>query len=201
MSAAEDVLSRVSISEVFTALTGTAPRCYGGDRWRGPATWRNGTGFNVSMDDGHGLWHDFVTGEGGGVLDLVIRIRGGSRADALRWAADLAGVSLDDGPPRRISAREYEEAACIRTNAPYFAVAAQAMAEERLEKLPVIDPERRVHTTLLASLWISPEGVYRTWSADQPALAAALVYAGRRHVERRQEKAARELMELWDAKG
>jgi hypothetical protein len=42
------------------------------------------------------VWHDFVTNEGGGVLDLVVRIRGGSRQDALKCLAEFAGVQLHD---------------------------------------------------------------------------------------------------------
>jgi hypothetical protein len=74
------------------------PRRTGQDTCRAPAIWRAGDGFNVSMDDARGLWHDFTTGEGGGVPDLVGRIRGSSRADALRWSADLAGVPIEDEP-------------------------------------------------------------------------------------------------------
>jgi hypothetical protein len=50
------------------------------------------------LNDEKGCWHDFVAGEAGGVLALVQRVRGGTRAEALRWVADLAGVTLDDRP-------------------------------------------------------------------------------------------------------
>jgi hypothetical protein len=88
-----DVLERVRISEVWAALGGPKLR-----RMRGPAFWRDGDGLNVSLDDSRGVWHDFVTDQGGGVLDLVIQARGGNRADALRWCAELAGIPLDDKP-------------------------------------------------------------------------------------------------------
>lgn len=32
------------------------------------------------------------------MIDLVVRVRGGSRPDALRWLADLAGIPLDNRP-------------------------------------------------------------------------------------------------------
>jgi hypothetical protein len=99
MSAVQDVLSRVRISDVYHALTGAAPRRAGQDAWRAAAPWRGGDSQDsVSGNDARGVWHDFVSGECGGILDLVQRIRGGNRADALRYAADLAGVPLDNKP-------------------------------------------------------------------------------------------------------
>ncbi|MGZ9052923.1 MAG: DUF7146 domain-containing protein [Rhodoplanes sp.] len=35
-----------------------------------------------------GFWHDFATGARGGVLDLVVRERGGDRSDAFDWLRD-----------------------------------------------------------------------------------------------------------------
>src|SRR5689334_18557606 len=84
-----EILASIKISQVYRALTGKEPRRSGVNRWRAVAVWRGGDGFNVSLDDGRGLWHDFTTGEGGGILDLVVRVVGGSRQDALRWVADL----------------------------------------------------------------------------------------------------------------
>ena len=43
-----------------------------------------------------GRWHDFEVGEGGGVLDLVVRERGCDRAGAARWLRDAGSVvSMD----------------------------------------------------------------------------------------------------------
>jgi hypothetical protein len=61
------------------------------------------------MDDRRGVWHDFVTGEGGGVLDLVQRAQGVNRADALRYVADFAGVKLDDRPATHSERRLFAE--------------------------------------------------------------------------------------------
>lgn len=54
--------------------------------------WRYGTRGSLSIDVGRGLWCDFETGEGGGLLKLVQRVRGGSLAEAARWlkAGDCA---------------------------------------------------------------------------------------------------------------
>jgi hypothetical protein len=65
---------------------------------RFPAAWRNGQGYNVDFDDDRGVWHDFVTGEGGGILDLVGKLRGCSRKEALHWLAGFAGYALPGQP-------------------------------------------------------------------------------------------------------
>jgi hypothetical protein len=88
----------VKISEVYYALTGKQPRRVGSDAWRGAALWRGGDGLNVSLNDTRNVWHDFTANEGGGVVDLIVRIRGCSRQDALRWLADFTGIPLDDQP-------------------------------------------------------------------------------------------------------
>ena len=98
-----EILARVKISEVYSVLTGKQPRPVGLNAWRGPAVWRGGHGHNVSLNDVRNVWHDFTANEGGGVLDLVVRICGGSRHDALRWLADFAGVPLDS---RELSATQ-----------------------------------------------------------------------------------------------
>ncbi len=188
MSAANDVLSQVRISEVYTALTGLTPRRTGRDTWRGPATWRNGDGFNVSMDDSRGVWHDFVTGEGGGVLDLVQRVQGVNRADALRWVADFAGVTLDDRPATRetrraIGERREREQRELQ-EAGFFRFAAVRMAEEILDVLPEAVPERSGPTQLRLALRTA-EGaallaIYRDFRSREPRLTAGLVFSGER---------------------
>ena len=92
------ILSRVKISGVCHVLTGREPRRTGRDTWRTAATWRVGDGLSVSGDDSRGVFHDFVTGEGGGILDLIVTVRGGSRQDALRWLAEFTGAPLEDKP-------------------------------------------------------------------------------------------------------
>jgi len=96
-SAVHDVLSHIRISNVFAALTGITPRRTGRDTWRSKQPGGDSPN-RVSGDDSRNVYFDFVTGDGGGVLDLVMRVRGGTRRDALRWAADFAGVPLDDRP-------------------------------------------------------------------------------------------------------
>src|ERR1017187_7791338 len=88
-----EIIARVRLSAVWAALGGGELR-----HGRGQAFWREGDGYNVSLRDDRNVWHDKRDDIGGGVLDLVVRVRGGNRADALRWCADLAGVALEDRP-------------------------------------------------------------------------------------------------------
>jgi len=174
-----EIIACVKISEVYRALGGGELR-----HGRGIAFWRGGDGYNVSMDDSRGVWHDFASGDGGGVLDLVVQIRGGAREDALRFVADLAGVALDKGMQSVESARTYADAERVRRDAGFFADAARNMAEWALEVLQCADAERAVHTALLAALRVSPEAEYRAWVEHQPEWAAALVHAGRERKQR-----------------
>jgi hypothetical protein len=109
MSAAGEAVARVRISEVWFALGGGSLR-----HDRGRAFWRDGDGFNVSLSDDKNCWHDFVTGEGGGVLDLVQHVRSGSRSEALRFVAGLVGIVLDEKAisreERRVSAIHHHQA-------------------------------------------------------------------------------------------
>ncbi|WP_160140521.1 AAA family ATPase [Blastochloris tepida] len=72
--------------------------------------WRYGTNGSLSVKVGgehRGTWRDHETGTGGGVLDLIVRERGGDRKDAVEWLkaefSDIAGRSEPAGE-RRIAA-------------------------------------------------------------------------------------------------
>jgi hypothetical protein len=200
----EDILSRVRISQVYQALTGVQPRGRG-DVWRAPAVWRKGDGFNVSLDDSRGVWHDFTTDDGGGILDLVVRVRGGTRADALRWCGDLAGVPLEDrtysAEDRARWAQAQKELESELPTAEYWRRAAVSMTEDILDSLKaaLFDPTLprpdvgeifRVES-LLASLR-RKDGAeliaeYHWWLERHPGMTAALVRAAkqRERAERR----------------
>jgi hypothetical protein len=195
----DQVLNRVRISGVYQALGGPKPR-----GMRGPAFWRRGDGLNVSMDDSRGVWKDFASNEGGGILDLVARVRGGGRADALRWVADLAGVPLDNTP---ISAEDRARWAVERRDterslptARYWQRAAVCMAEELLNSLKaaLFDPtlpqpdvgEIASVENLLGSLrrvdGAALVAEYKWRLERRPGMTAALV-----HVAKQREQAAR----------
>jgi hypothetical protein len=108
---ATDIIERIHITDVAQALGVRIDRT----RRRGVASWREGRNFSVSLDDVKNVWHDFVTGDGGGMLDLVQRVHGCNRADALRWVADLAGVALDDRPAAREDRRTFAERRKVAT--------------------------------------------------------------------------------------
>jgi hypothetical protein len=182
---------------VAFALTGIEPRRTGRDKARIPATWRGGDGWNVSLDDNRGLWHDFVADEGGGVLDLIMRIRGGSRAEALRWAADSAGVPMNEGPPspdeRRRWAEERRQVEIKLPEARYWKRSAIDMAEEALANLkaalfardqhqPDADEIYRLTQQLIRWQKLDDSALvaeYQSWRKRSPGLAWAMVKAAR----------------------
>ncbi len=191
------VLSQVRISEVYRALTGIEPRRTGRDTWRGPAPWRGGDSpESVSGDDTRGVWHDFVTDEGGGLLDLVVQIRGGNRADALRFVADMAGIPLEPmaaADLERWKAERLELERLIR-DARYWRRAAVDMAEGILHRLKtaLFDPtlprpdvsEIRSMTDMLARLQGAGDTMllseYRWWCEHYPNMTAAMVRTAKR---------------------
>ncbi len=73
-------LRNVNILEVWVRLGG--PRIRNG---RTQAFWRGGDGLSVALHAERGLWHDFVTGEGGGILDLIAMVHSGDRRQAWEW--------------------------------------------------------------------------------------------------------------------
>jgi hypothetical protein len=199
MSALQDVLSRVRISEVYRTLTGAAPRRTGRDIWRAAAPWRGGDGQDsVSGNDARGVWRDFVSGEGGGILDLVQRVKGGNRADALRFVADMAGVPLGDKPLSAADsarwAAEQREFERDLPDARYWRRAAVALTEELLGvlKSQFFDPtaedrpssfELQDLTAMLASLERMGDAAlvveYRAWLEREPQLTAHIVHEAR----------------------
>lgn len=203
--AVSDILARVRISEVYRALIGIQPRRIGPDTFRGPAAWRNGDGLNVSLDDCRGVWHDFVSDEGGGVLDLIQRVRGGSRADALRWCADLAGVPLSDEPLTPVErthwAAERRELERELPTARYWQRAAVSLGEETLVELKaaLFDPSMPAPAvneiadmTGQVALWRRLDGTalvkeYHWWLEHHPGITGALVRWAkqRERIERR----------------
>jgi hypothetical protein len=71
-----------------------------------------GRGMSTRADiDARGVWHDHRDNLRGGILDLVVQVRGGDHQDAVRWLATLAGVTLDDKP---LSSAKRTKWACER---------------------------------------------------------------------------------------
>jgi hypothetical protein len=197
-STANEILSRCRISEVYQALTGIEPRRTGRDSWRASAPWRGGDGkASVSGDDSRGVFHDFVTDEGGGLLDLVGLIRGCSRQDALKWLAEFVGVPLDDAPLSAAVRVQWvaEKQRCERAlpDARYWRRAAIDMSEELLTTLKAAlfdGPSEKVDfdgirdTTLQLARLRRIDGAelvaeFRRWMENDPRLTCAMVQAAR----------------------
>jgi predicted P-loop ATPase len=60
---------------------------------------RFGTHGSLSVDLEKGTFYDHEAGEGGGVLDLIAREKGGRNGEALDWLRDELDIVLDDRPP------------------------------------------------------------------------------------------------------
>jgi hypothetical protein len=152
-TSASALVSRVRISEVFQSLTGVEPRRSGTGIARAPAVYRGGDGLSVSMDDSRGVWHDFKTDEGGGVLDLIVRVRGGTRRDALRWLADYVRTPLTEGSlspaERQRWAEHRREQARELPQARHWRRTAVALGEELLGALKIafFDPSNTLRVT------------------------------------------------------
>jgi len=200
---AADIIAGVKISKVWEALGGAPLRSR-----RGAAFWRGGDGPSVSIDDAKGTWFDHAANEGGGVLDLVGRVRGGDRQESLRWLAAFAGVALDDrvvsiddrkawGAERRAVDRELPAARLFRR-------AAMLQAEELLGilKAAIFDPTVRLIPQIgeiaywerRLDRWRRLDGAelvaeYQTWRTRDPKLTAALV-AYMRDIEAAEVRAA-----------
>jgi hypothetical protein len=197
----QDILSRARISEVYSALTGATPRRAGRDTWRGPALWRGGNSpDSVSLNDARGVWHDFVANQGGGVLDLVICVRGGSKHEALKWLADFAGVPLEASPisqeQRERWVQERQVFARDLVSARYWQRSMIGILDELLDSLknrffnPEPGQERppaselQNATAFLSRLQSRADSAivdeFRWWRECRPNVAAALVQIARK---------------------
>ena len=188
---ASDLIGRARLSAVWVDLGGPELR-----RGRGRAWWRAGGGYNVALDDVKGAWIDHARdNSGGGILDLITIVQGCSRAEALHWLADHLGESLPMATPER--RREWRRQREERRAARWWGIAARALAEELLDGLHMADPNRLPITALLSTVrTVGLLDAYRGWRAANPALAAALVAAGRVSECRRQVALAAYVAEL-----
>jgi hypothetical protein len=178
-----EIVARISISTLWRELGGGEIR-----RGRARAFWRDGDGWNISLNDAKGAWFDHRDGIGGGVLDLVVHVRGGSRQDAVRRVAEVAGVPLDDKPmpaaDKRRWATQQREHDRVAAEAVYFEMAARTMAEFALETMSPWDDQRPRITELMTALHVAPDYEYRQWLEKSPDMAAALVAAGKSYAKR-----------------
>ena len=96
-----DAELRARVPELVVELLGK-PTFRAGQEWR----WgRKGSLSVVIAGPGAGMWFDHEAGEGGGLIDLVGRVRGLNRREALDWTADRIGMADEFGPSPRSAGR------------------------------------------------------------------------------------------------
>ena len=73
--------------------------------------WRYGTHGSLAVDLVKNCWHNHEAGEGGGVLDLINRVIGGSRREARAWLRNELGLATngDTGSIKTNAASDTDE--------------------------------------------------------------------------------------------
>jgi len=186
-------LSELKILDVWSAAGGGPLR-----RNRGQAFWRNGDGWNISLDLERGTWYDHRGGRGGGSLALVETALGCDRQAALRWLETNCGLD----PMRRVSPTGVRTYRQELDDAEYFGIAAKSLAEELIDRIDAGDSARFDYTRLLDAVRAGGTaliGEYRKWLESNPALARAMVLAGTTSEARLQRRLALFVMELANA--
>jgi hypothetical protein len=161
------------------------------------------------------VWHDFVTDEGGGILDLVTRVRGGSRVDALRFVAALAGIKLQDYVPSAADCQRWAQGQRdlerSLPNARLWWRTAIQMTEALLESLKValFDPRlpkpgscevqetEEMLTALRRKDGAELVSEFRWWLENYPDMTAAMVLWARRR-DREERRALDALLQARD---
>jgi hypothetical protein len=171
------------ISEVWERLGGQSPL-----RGRAPALWRKTCDRNVSFNDAKGCWHDFPTDEGGGVLDLVQRVRRCSRSDAYCWLAAEFGLPTSDLTPaeRAASGQARIQGRDLARLAAWWLLARISELEERKSQVVTAGANPFLLTPVASEICrlqtLGPEGViqtYRQFEREHPRECTALVGEGR----------------------
>lgn len=186
-----EIKRRAGILDVWAASGG--PELRGN---RGPAFWRQGTGYNVALDAQRGLWHDFVTGDGGDVITLVQTVRQCSFLEAVEWLARHTGVAVSTWIRRAEDTTNWREDLEAAT---WWRITAVVLAEDTLASLSSYDPDRRSLTALLQTVRLGDAALveeYRQWRKRLPQLTADMTRAGQRSDARIQRRLA-----LWIAGG
>jgi putative DNA primase/helicase len=92
-----DAELRARTPEIAAELLGN-PTFRAGQEWR----WGRKGSLSVVIGGAKaGMWFDHESGDGGGLVDLVAREKGFSRADALDWTADRIGMARTFGASER----------------------------------------------------------------------------------------------------
>jgi len=203
------IIRAAKLSAVYGALTGKMPHPAGQDKWRAPAPWRDGENASVAIDDAKGVWFDHVANEGGGIVDLVVRIKGGSPRDAMQWLSEHTGHALTTTPPAQRAEWHRDQAALNRDlpDATLWRQSAVAMGNEVLDQMkaalsnanaPQPAPGEIAELTQRVAGWrkLSDEGLvaeFRNWQARDPETTDAMARAARQENARVARDLAREV--------
>jgi hypothetical protein len=87
----DDTHFAMSMGEVALKLFGEPT-----SKHHGGLEWRYGTCGSLSIDLRKGTFYDHEAGQGGGVLDLIVREIGGEHREALKWLNDK-GIIVTHG--------------------------------------------------------------------------------------------------------
>ena len=186
-------LTEIDIVELWFALGGGPLRGR-----RGKAFWRDGDSYSVSVDPAKSTWYDHRDAHGGGSLALVEAVLGCDRRTALQWLE--ANCGLD--PTRPASPTRHRTYRVELDEAEYFGIAAQALAEELLDRLDSLDPSRTCYTRMLGIIRKGGAPLineHRIWLDRNPELTRAMVLAGASSEGRVQRSLALYLVELANA--
>jgi hypothetical protein len=143
-----EIKGRANICEVWAALGGGKLR-----RLRGRAFWRSGDGFNVAINTRRGTWHDFVSGDGGDVIDLVRAVQACGFSEACEWLSRHTGVPFSQGNRAAAISTDTDWPIDLRW-ATWWKITAEMLAEWALEVLPPWHSERPGLTELLSTIRI-----------------------------------------------
>jgi hypothetical protein len=165
---------------------------------RGQAFWRDGDGWNISLNLERGTWYDHRDARGGGSLALVETVLGCDRRSALQWLEANCGLE----PTRPVSPTRHRAYLHELDDAASFGIVAKALAEELLERLDACDPARFSLTQLLQAIRTGGTALlneYRVWLVRSPELTRAMVSAGASSAARLRRRLAFYVVELANA--
>lgn len=95
MTALVNARFRACAKDVVKALLGEPNRAQSK-----PTEWRWGSRGSFSFDPVKGTWHDHEIGQGGGVIDLVMREMGSDREAAVRWLREQGHIEATPNATR-----------------------------------------------------------------------------------------------------
>jgi hypothetical protein len=95
-----EVKAAMPLSSVINRRVGL--RRQGRNKWIGYSPFNRECTPSFTVDDSKGLWHDFSSGRGGDVFTFVTATENMSFPEAVRFVAQLGGVSPSEAPVTRL---------------------------------------------------------------------------------------------------